>query len=290
MPRRISARSRRDLGRYLGRYLGRICAQVQLYASVALNSLAYAPCCDRYTEAAGTIGPACAEFGVDGGRDASVSQPACPLYLEFPASGLDDHGRFHPTCYVADWSDVQQVRRCRINGSPDLRTSDDAVRDVLRAHLNQLVGRGVSGFRILDALAIGATDFGEIWAGVGPIRDDIAEAVGLPRVDGAAPQPAVIYDSWPEVALLRDPSLQPSDPLDLVADLTPRSLLDLGIPSSYATDVGFAFAAGDAWLACAGSDGSDLGNASRSTERRCIGLLELTKMVRPRRAVLTHSC
>jgi alpha-amylase len=70
--------------------------------------------------------------------------------------GYDDFN----TCRtdIANYSDRYQVQNCRLSSLQDLKTGSDYVRGKIAGYLNDLIGLGVSGFRIDAAKHIPAAD------------------------------------------------------------------------------------------------------------------------------------
>lgn len=93
-------------------------------------------------------GVAGSPFGVD-------SFPAIP----YTAASFNDC-----RTNISNYQDRYQVQNCRLLSLQDLRTSDDAVRTRIAGYLNDLIGMGVTGFRIDAAKHMPAQDLEAIKA------------------------------------------------------------------------------------------------------------------------------
>ncbi|XP_022108600.1 alpha-amylase-like [Acanthaster planci] len=65
---------------------------------------------------------------------------------------------------VEDFTDISQIRNCRLEGLPDLDASHDDVKSRITAYMNRLIDMGVAGFRVDAAKFIWPHDLGEILA------------------------------------------------------------------------------------------------------------------------------
>ena len=160
------------------------------------------------------------------------------------ATELADAASFHAKCTVADWTDVDVVQTCQHLSAPDLRTEDPEVRAVLVKHLNHLIVRGVSGFRILNTALINAAELELILQELQPTAASISAALGIQQRS-----PTILYDLWPP-SLMRTPWKQPSDDgftRNYEYDLKSDAYVDIGVERSFVTDPAFGLVAADAW-------------------------------------------
>ncbi|WP_220348900.1 alpha-amylase family glycosyl hydrolase [Alkalilimnicola ehrlichii] len=55
---------------------------------------------------------------------------------------------YHDPCVIQNYGDAHEVRYCQLLTLPDLRTGSDYVQQTIADYINDMVGLGVSGFRI----------------------------------------------------------------------------------------------------------------------------------------------
>ncbi|WP_433871989.1 alpha-amylase [Saccharopolyspora sp. CA-218241] len=90
-------------------------------------------------------------------------------FEKYAYPGIYQDGDFHGCRRdIADYTDKWEVRNCELVGLADLKTGSGYVRDTLVAYLNDLVGLGVSGFRVDGVKHMPPEDVGAIF---GAVRD-----------------------------------------------------------------------------------------------------------------------
>lgn len=122
----------------------------------------------------------CADAGVEIHVDAVLNHmtgvyegvgTAGSVFGEYDYPGLWGYDDFHhcglaPGDDIADFGDVEQVRRCELVNLADLATEEPHVQDTLSSYLNDLVGLGVTGFRLDAARHMAPEDLQGIFARV----------------------------------------------------------------------------------------------------------------------------
>ncbi len=123
----------------------------------------------------------CAEHDVDivadavinhmTGQDSPGTGWAGSRYEHYSYPGLWTPDDFHqctesPTGDIIDYRDAGEVQNCELVNLADLRTSEPAVRERLRAYLDDLLSLGVAGFRIDAAKHMPADDIAAIIDGL----------------------------------------------------------------------------------------------------------------------------
>ena len=73
---------------------------------------------------------------------------------------------------INDYGNADMVRNCRLVSLRDLRMSSDYVRDKLKGYMNDLIGRGVAGFRVDAAKHMWPGDLQAIYDGLNDLRQD----------------------------------------------------------------------------------------------------------------------
>ncbi|CAM6032043.1 unnamed protein product [Sphagnum compactum] len=77
----------------------------------------------------------------------TAGSTADPVHRNYPAVPYSVYD-FHPTCEIHDYNDPVQVRNCELVGLHDLNQTVPWVQDRIIDFLNDLVSKGVAGFRV----------------------------------------------------------------------------------------------------------------------------------------------
>lgn len=118
-------------------------AGVQIYADAVLNHMS-------------------AGSSQDSGPGSGGSQ-----YSKYDYPGLYQDGDFHGCRRdIADYNNPEEVRTCELVGLSDLKTESEKVRAAEIGYLNDLIGLGVTGFRIDGAKHMAPEDVGAITGAV----------------------------------------------------------------------------------------------------------------------------
>lgn len=72
---------------------------------------------------------------------------ADPPKLQYPAVPYQSE-EFNEFCNIQNYSNVFEIRNCRLVGLPDLNQGKESVQDKIVEFLNSVIDMGVAGFRI----------------------------------------------------------------------------------------------------------------------------------------------
>lgn len=117
---------------------------VRIYADVVLNHMTGG--IDDHEPIVGTAG--------------SIAYPHKFSYPSVPYK----HEHFNKPCKIVDWSNATSIRNCQMSGLRDLNQTHEYVRKKIVDYMNELIGMGVSGFRIDSAKYMWPSDLEAIFS------------------------------------------------------------------------------------------------------------------------------